>query len=720
MDRNTLTSPVRAHLTADSLVDVLPTLRSGEHTQSRISRGAAADLVWSLGILGGNPVRPQGALEWSPRTEERQTELEQQLETARTNEDAEDPDEARGLRNLERRISDLRAIRPALSALVEVARGVQQRGPLSELWPRLRTFLEKWLLQPGEGPRVQVILDEHLGKMAADSACGTLEGDDALRAIEEAILSTRISPGRFGDPAVYVGSIRAAVGLRFAAVRVVGLAEGYLPGVPREDPVIPDVLRESLRASTGPAKLVSTAADRALSDLHALDVVVRNTKQRIVLSAPRLDVERSQREPSSVILEAAATLGRPNSATGRQNPIIPGRTALIRDAFAPARVEAARFRREFPLGEAAWQDGVAQTSIGIPPSWQNVLSLDLERIDKLSTESPGSMDGVLGADVANLPMPGLSPDYPLSPSAIHGLLNCAHAFLLQRLLGFSEPTAAPPQREIGQPMYGNLFHATAATFYKQNGDLFGKRKGKLADWVAAAEAVSDETFQAFLKEYPLVGEAVRAQQRQRLRQDMRDLLHYDWATASKMRFVDVERTFGDPTPVAYRVGEKLLYLRGRIDRIDVDGGTGLVRDLKTGRPYPRVGRDAAPGPERDVQIAIYGMIARQLAKQWGIPERIAAAYAYFGQRGPGERSFREDFHDVLEPAAMQWLKVAVDLLAERLFPRTPNAGDCSYCCFRPVCGSEVHDQVIPLLVSGGSPLSDYAAMKGRGTEEQDD
>ena len=64
-------------------------------------------------------------------------------------------------------------------------------------------------------------------------------------------------------------------------------------------------------------------------------------------------MERSEREPSSVILEAAAALSRPNRATGERGSVIPDRIALTRDAFIPAREEAGRFRGEIPLTEAA-------------------------------------------------------------------------------------------------------------------------------------------------------------------------------------------------------------------------------------------------------------------------------------------------------------------------------------------------------------------------------
>lgn len=499
---------LRAHLEAGSLADVLPALRSSAANGRHLSRGAAMDLVWSLGTVGGNPARPEGALDWADRAAEREAELSEQLARAQALEnEAVEAGLARRAIDIERLLVDLRAIRPALDALVDLARLAVEGANLSTLWPRLFGFFDERLLQPGDGPGVHVILNERLGRMASDAQCGTLAGEDALRIIEEVITSTRVPIGRFGDPSVYLGTVREAVGLRFRAVRVIGLAEGHLPSMPPEDPVIPDALREGLRiphAATG--IFPPTAIDRSLNDLHALDLVVRNVESHVAFSAARLDVDRSEREPSSVILEAAAALGRPNRSTGEAGAIIPDAAALRRDSFVPAREAAGKFRSEVPLGEAAWQDCVSQGMIDVPPHWRSIEALDLSRLADLTSLGPARpLDGIFGAATAQIQVHGLTRDLPISPSTLETLLRCPHAFLLGNLLGFEEPASPPLQREIGQPAYGQLFHAVASEFYNQNGLSFSTRERKLADWLSSAEDIADRAFQAFLTEYPLVG-----------------------------------------------------------------------------------------------------------------------------------------------------------------------------------------------------------------------
>lgn len=705
-------SALRAYLSAESLVGVLPALRSSATDGRHLSHGAATALVWSLGTVGGNPAKPDGALEWSARAKERESELDAEIARARADEET---DGAGAAREIERSLADLRAIRPALEALVGVVRYVIDGAPLAVLWLALRDFLEAWLLQPVEGPRVHALLDDRLSVVAAESACGALSGEDALRVIEETVTSTRVPSGRFGEPMVYVGTVREAVGLCFRAVRVIGLSEGHLPSVSREDPVVPDLLRETLTASasTGFNAPPATAAERALEDLHALDMVVRNARERVALSAARLDIDRSQRELSSVMLEAAAALARPNRITGKQGATIPDAAALSRDGFAPAREVAVQFRKKRPLGEAAWQDEVSRRAVGVPPRWRGVAALDLDRIALLrAPDGSGPMDGILGAAGIDLPVPGLSAEWPISPSAVATLLRCPHEFLLGNVLRFHDRVSAPPQREIGQPHYGNLFHKAAAEFYNRHGTSFCAGHGTLRDWLSRAGQIVERLFDEFLRQYPLVGDAVRSQERERLQRDLHELLCDEWEnTATGHRFIAAERAFGRPTGVELSLGERALFVRGRIDRIDVVGRKTFVLDLKTGRAYPRAGKGQDPDPALDLQIAIYGLVAQVLAEQWKIPKRVAAAYAYVGRSGKEDRSYRDDFHDVLEPAARGWLAIAIGLLAERFFPRTPSTDDCNFCRFSPVCGDEVYERAAALLANTDGVLTEFAALK---------
>ncbi len=710
---------IRRHLEPEALSEILPCLRLTDGDGRHLSHGEALTVAWSLGTAGGNPARPDGALEWAIRAVERQAELAARLATAATAAEKIEPHTRAGFEGLQ---ENLAAIAPALIDLVEVSRASVEGVPLPELWSVLRQFFEAWLIQPGGGPRVETLLHERLSSLASDPACGSLAGDDALRVIEEAIGSVRLPLGRFGDPAVYVGPVRRAVGLSFRAVRIIGLTEGRLPSMPREDPVVPDSLRAELKGGpAGEAAWAPTAADRALQDLHAIDIVIRSAQDRIALSVPRTDLDRSQREPSSLFLEAAAALGRPDRATGKSGATIPDTAALERDGFEPAREAAAAFRRERPLGEAAWQDGVSRGELALPPGWLGVPSLDLSRIRSLrAPEDGGAMDGMLNIADLEMLIPGMTAEKPISASSLNMLLGCPHQFLFEKLLGFGKPGGASPLREIGQPYYGSLFHEAAERFFDQHGSAFSSRARSLADWKVDADAVADAVFVEFVKAYPLVGEAVRRLQRERLRHDLRELLDWDWKRPPTRRLIAAERDFGRPDPVQLKFGETTLFVYGRIDRIEVDGARTIVTDLKTGKPKHRSGGLAGPDAATDLQLALYGLAARNLASEWKLPRKVSGAYLYIGASAPAERAFETDFDEALEPAAQTWLSVAVGLLSDRIFPRTSIQKDCQYCDFQPVCGDAVYKRSGELLEGVEGSLGAFGVFKTGDADEEGD
>jgi RecB family exonuclease len=705
---------LRAHLPATALADVLPALRLVGGGRARLSRGDAEELGSRLGSAGGSVGNPDGALEWSARVADRLRAIEVEVARGAAVGDGADSGARSRAREIERVSANLTAIRPAFDAVVRLAARVARGETLSVLWPALHDFLQEWLVQPADGPRVEAVLAETLAAAAADGACGTISGDEALRVIERAVLGARVPVGRFGEPRVFVGALADAVGLAFTAVRVIGLAEGRLPAVGREDPVFPEILRG---AWGGGAGLIPSAGDCALEGLHALDLVVRAASAQVAFSVPRLDVERSEREPSSVMLEAAAALGRPNRVTGAPAAVVPDRVALERDAFTPARASAGSFRRDFPIGEAAWQDGIARRALGIPSRWRGAPALDLARIEHLGAAAPGSMDGLLGEAALELPVPGLGPERPIAPRALEEILRCPHAYLLESLLGFGPPAGLDSPREIAPNAYGSLFHDVAAAFYDRNGSPFCSGERTLAEWLRDADRLVDQTFDAFVAVHPLAGPAVRAQQRERLRHDVRELIEYDWRGGGAGRFVAAERTFGEPVSVEVPAGGGVLYVRGRIDRLDVVADRTLVRDLKTSRVRARVGKEAGPDPAGDVQIALYGMVAAALAESWGLPSRIGAAYVHFGRGRAAERSFRDDFHGSLEPAAREWLAAARGLLVARVFPRTPVQEDCKYCDFRPVCGQTANERAAQVLAGSAGALARFSALKQAADEE---
>jgi RecB family exonuclease len=178
--------------------------------------------------------------------------------------------------------------------------------------------------------------------------------------------------------------------------------------------------------------------------------------------------------------------------------------------------------------------------------------------------------------------------------------------------------------------------------------------------------------------------------------------------------VDVERGFGTEAPLALDVDGRTLHVRGYIDRLDATRERTVVRDLKSGRAYPRQGTEAGPVPQRDVQLGLYQRVVVDLARDWNLPPRAVVAYAYASGRGEAsERRFDHDV-EVLERATTRWLALAAGLLAGHKFPSTPDESDCGYCPFAPLCGSEEPGRAAAgLLAEEDTTLRAFGALKRR-------
>ena len=687
-----LVRALAAFLPAERLAPLLPALRAPRPDRDHLSHAEGTRLAWSLGTVGGNVAQPSGALDWSRRAGDREAQLEQVLARWARDPAAEER-EGWALRPL---LEALRAVRPALEALVALARLVVEGRPLSEIAPALLGFLEAWLLSPGQGIPVHRLLAPALEAALGDVAVAAVRGVDALEVVAERLEALRLPTVRFGEPAVYVGTVAGAAGLEFQAVRVLGLCEGALPSAAREDAVLPDAARREAHPW-----LVPLSEDRVLGQLQALDRAVRGATRAVALSAPRSDLDRGEREASSVLIEAGAALGRPDPR--REDPV-PDLRSLERTAFGPAREAAARFREDHPISEVAWQDRAAGRG-EVPPAWTAEPHLDLSRIGALLHPAGlGPVDGLLGPGDPSLRLPGLHPDRPISASALERLLTCPLAFLYQRLLHWEEPAGAPSLRELEPLSYGGLFHQVMEAFYREHGQAFVARERTLAHWKRLAREVAAQHIEALLATYPLVGGGVADKERGRLLQEVEGFLDYDWGLPLS-RFVGVERPFSG---LSLEAGGLRLHVRGYVDRLDVEGDHALVRDLKTGRTHPRSGDEKDPTPGRDVQLGLYGLAAEALAREWGLPPRIQAAYGY--ARSGEERAFRDDY-PALAAATRAWLALAARLLTERAFPPTPLDRDCTVCPFSPVCGSAVPARAAAAAAAGGA-VGDFLRLKG--------
>ncbi len=705
------------YLPMDALAALVPCLRAvGLEGRTRLGRRQSIELVTKMGLVGGAPAAPNGALEWLPRVEEQIRVLERELREARETGITEDEDRSPALRAAARRLAALSAIVPALTALDAVARRVVAEEPLSHVWPLLEDFLrEHVVLPPPHGASLLGALGASVTTLLATEAGAVMRATEALGILQGSLEGVRAKVARFGEPAITITTVRRAANLTFRAVRIVGLVEGVMPSPGREDPVLPDALRREL---PGMARL----GDRAHADLSSLVRVLEATGKRVALSASIVDVDGTSRDLSPIFTEAGAALVRParEVTSTRAEPFVPGARLLRERYFRPARDALAAFERAHPLREASWHGVAARSERKVPAHWGGPGAVALDRLFALSEpERPGdALDGIFPKRGAFPELPGLTPGAPISPTRLGSALACPYQFFLTNALGWSEVKDAPDGNEVDPMSYGSLFHKVAEDFYRAHGAEFVRRKSSLADHLTVAIKMATEAFDAFARGYPLGGDAIYVAQRERLVRDVVTLLEYDWDSEAH-QYVDVERSFGEDEPVVIEIAKGPVYLRGQIDRIDLMQGrsTAFVRDLKTGKPKLR--KEGDPFDVAiDLQLGVYALVAETMAKKWklSVSGGIEVAYVYPKGYPYLERRFDAEETAALMHRTREWIGVVRSLFASRTLPRTVDAKTCEYCAFQVACTRERGGRAAAVLEDERRAKPYLKLLQGEGDE----
>jgi hypothetical protein len=382
---------------------------------------------------------------------------------------------------------------------------------------------------------------------------------------------------------------------------------------------------------------------------------------------------------------------------------------LRRQGFEPARQDLREIHARWPVHTAGRLDRAIRRR-QVPRHWRTDRLVAVDRLLAPSTSDPGPMDGWFPAG-AFPELPGITAERPISASALARLLECPHRFLYERVLGWEAPPRIADEGNIDALSYGSLFHQTAEAFYRLHGSAFCARSQTLHDWQRTADVIAEAQFAAFIATYPLAGIEIRSAARRRLQRDLRALLGADWQM--EKTFVDVERGFG---PLGLPIGPRIVHVHGTIDRIDQVSAKTLVRDLKTGRAKRRTSADDVR-PAYDVQLGLYGLVVQAKAAAWRIPATVEGTYVYPADPSGDERSFRDDF-DNLMTLTRSWITAGVDLLQARQFPRTPEPDDCTFCSFKPVCGVAANERAAQLLVEAAGAVGTFATLKPR-TEDNE-
>lgn len=686
---------LEAGLEAEATLPILPWLgHPGADDAAAVGPAPApsevAALIYEAGVVGG---REASGDEWQQSLRARKSALENAAHA--------EAGMAGGRLALHARTASARTLEridrllPAVVALEALQARVRSKAPLPELWAACRDFVAQWLRLPPDPPNLPALLDERLAPILEHRAALGLAGAPALRFLAARLRSLVIAVGGRGEPAVTVGSPAALAGLPFAAVRILGLAEGVVPGSPEKDPILPDDLRaeiEQRRASVAGDVRVPRGDDRVLADRQALAQIVRATERALSLSAPRQWFDKSEREVSGIMLEVEMALDLRGEVPS---------LADLRARLAGAAPEGAEVLAVLParsLFAAHARRAVPSSWLGAPESPLHLGRLLALESERASRERIGLADGLLGSVLPPAALPGLTAGRPISPSALGMLLGCPHRFLQMRLLQRAEPPTRPPTDAIDSLAFGSLLHAIAEAFFRAHGEEFCRRERSEAEWQRRMEQIAEQQFAHFRGCYPLRGGNVIERERRHVLRTAAEIVAYEWKQGPRT-YVAAEYPFGEEAGVAVGGPPTSVFLNGRIDRVDRREDGGLeVRDLKTGRAHQL--RDEALNARSDLQVGLYSLA---LAATRPGERVIAAAYVYAEAPRDPERRFMGEDLTRLTLSTSSWVATAHVLLAAGAFIRTPERDDCTFCKFKPYCGDDTYDETAAKLAASSRP-----------------
>ncbi len=395
-----------------------------------------------------------------------------------------------------------------------------------------------------------------------------------------------ILPADLTPDAILVADVPQVRGLSFAAVAVLGLAEGEFPASLSEDPLLPEADRQRLIALGLPLTLALDSAEAE----YFYEVVTR-ARDSLLLCRPRL-ADNGAEWLASPFWEAVR----------RAVTVTPH--ALPQDNL-PSPAEIASWP-ELMAAIVEWPVLTGWLAETHPPRQQSLQVSLTAFTERLGRRGPynGQLSHLAEQFAAEF---GLH--HTWSASQLESYRVCPFMFFIQRVLGVEpreEPTAGLGARQLGN-IYHRLFEKiyAAATNPLDADDLlaaFETVSPKILDNAPQAEGFRVTDL------WPHTRQAIVANVRASLEQFVREAAEQP----PERQFIPVEREVrvGSNPPFAIQVDNDVFYFRGIIDRVDQNAaGQFRIIDYKTGGPsgFPKT----ALQRDDKLQLPLYGLAARE-------------------------------------------------------------------------------------------------------------
>jgi hypothetical protein len=457
---------------------------------------------------------------------------------------------------------------------------------------------------------------------------------------------------------------------------VVGLDAERWPGTGIQDPILLDDDRKALAPDALPSSI-----ERLHEARWSLAALLARLRGTVAMSYTAWDaLEGREVAPAPEILQAFRLRERDPHLTYEVLH------AALRPVRGPLPREAARLD-----ASDAWlgalhdvQGGILLAGLDVVRAAHPALDRGLLARDARRSAEFTRWDGRIEPRPERLdPRRG---DVVLSPTVLENLGTCSLRYLYARVLRADppddpeyDPTAWLDPLQRGAFLHDVYEHALRRARER------GVEAHDPGFELLALEVLYEQVERYRLK-VPVPSAAVLAAETAALEGDVRSFVRM--VREHPRRWVELELRFG------YGKGSKLVELpvaggsikvRGRIDRIDVGQGDGVVViDYKTGKTYSYQSRFGTWHGGRHLQHLVY---SRVVAQELGRP---VERFEYWFPTARGENEIRP-YPGSHGEAGDRALDAICETLASGAFAPTDDPQDCEYCDYKNICRATVSE-----------------------------
>jgi len=453
------------------------------------------------------------------------------------------------------------------------------------------------------------------------------------------------------QPALLVGNMREARGLRYQAVALLGFSEGVFPEVENPDPF----LTEDLRTELG----LDSRLEREQAGLFYQ--AVTRTDQHLLITRPYLSEDGEKWEPSP-FWNAIRNLFDKKSV---EKTIRPDDPRSLVDAASSQELLFWAVRRK-----------------GLPKSYDELLSrwqalqharriLSARRAKKPEGIFEGSMP-----DLKEILSTRYAPNQIWSASRLEAYGACPQMFYVSSALGLE--ASAPPELGLEANQIGSMLHRILEDVYKTAED-----PTDVNSVLSRLPGIAKEVFATAPQEYGFRPSELWEIEQEQFLESLKGTIQALGEESNGWTPFAYEQAFGieDLPALEIQIGGEKIRMRGVIDRLDknADGQLRVV-DYKTGSSHLAKG-DLING--RRLQLPLYALAARD-ALNLGEPVdgmywMILAAKAGSLKLENFESEDGDGFDATVEIVKKHLLRIVTGIRSGEFPPIPPKGGCPAYC-----------------------------------------